>query len=124
MMTNSYVDPTEQLVVAVLVRDLDRSIEFYSKLGFSLTRTDNGFAELRWESHALFLSEQPDLPPPPEVPRSNLRVMVPDVDRYWTLAREMAIPIPEPISDRSYGLRDFTLVDPDGFGIRFASPIS
>ena len=25
------------------------------------------------------------------------------------------------IGDRTYGLRDFTIADPDGFGIRFAS---
>jgi hypothetical protein len=26
-----------------------------------------------------------------------------------------------PIGDRYYGLRDFTIRDPDGFGVRFAS---
>jgi len=26
-----------------------------------------------------------------------------------------------PLGDRYYGLRDFTLADPDGFGVRFAS---
>jgi hypothetical protein len=26
-----------------------------------------------------------------------------------------------PIGDRDYGLRDFTILDPDGFGQRFAS---
>jgi hypothetical protein len=26
-----------------------------------------------------------------------------------------------PVSDRYYGLRDFTIADPDGFGIRFAT---
>jgi hypothetical protein len=28
-----------------------------------------------------------------------------------------------PIGDRYYGLRDFTIADPDGFGVRFASPL-
>jgi hypothetical protein len=28
-----------------------------------------------------------------------------------------------PIADRDYGLRDFTIADPDGFGIRFATRI-
>lgn len=28
-----------------------------------------------------------------------------------------------PISDRYYGLRDFTVADPDGFGIRFGTRI-
>ena len=28
-----------------------------------------------------------------------------------------------PLADRYYGLRDFTIADPDGFGIRFASAL-
>jgi hypothetical protein len=28
------------------------------------------------------------------------------------------------IGDRYYGLRDFTIADPDGFGVRFASPLA
>jgi hypothetical protein len=27
------------------------------------------------------------------------------------------------VADRDYGLRDFTIADPDGFGIRFATRI-
>jgi hypothetical protein len=29
--------------------------------------------------------------------------------------------VEQPIADRSYGLRDFRVRDPDGFGFRFAS---
>jgi len=28
-----------------------------------------------------------------------------------------------PIADRYYGLRDFLIADPDGFGVRFASAL-
>jgi hypothetical protein len=28
-----------------------------------------------------------------------------------------------PIADREYGLRDFTIADPDGFGVRFGTRI-
>jgi hypothetical protein len=28
-----------------------------------------------------------------------------------------------PIADRDYGLRDFTIADPDGFGVRFGTRI-
>jgi len=27
----------------------------------------------------------------------------------------------KPIGDRDYGLRDFTVTDPDGFGLRFGA---
>jgi uncharacterized glyoxalase superfamily protein PhnB len=50
--------------------------------------------------------------------------MVPDVDRWWALAREMGARIVSPIGDRDYGLRDFIMRDPWGFRLRFASALS
>ena len=75
---------------------------------------------MAWEGHLLFLAEQRDLDPP-RSPVANVRVMVPDVDRYWDLAGQIGARVVSPIADRYYGLRDFTIVDPDGFGLRFAS---
>jgi hypothetical protein len=57
----------------------------------------------------------------PAFPIANVRVMVPDVDGYWKLANEIGAPVIVPIADRYYGLRDFVIADPDGFGVRFAS---
>ena len=47
--------------------------------------------------------------------------MVQRVDDYWKLALESGAPVVVPIGDRYYGLRDFTIADPDGFGVRFAA---
>jgi catechol 2,3-dioxygenase-like lactoylglutathione lyase family enzyme len=116
-----YVDPTEQLVVELFVRDAARAKAFYERLGFTVLEDRGDFVELTWEGHRLFLDERPDLPPPPEHPRANVRVMVPDVDRYWALAQELGARVLAPIADRDYGLRDFTIVDPDGFGVRFGT---
>jgi uncharacterized glyoxalase superfamily protein PhnB len=49
--------------------------------------------------------------------------MVPNVDDYWTRANESGAQIIVSIDDRYYGLRDFIIADPDGFGIRFASKL-
>jgi catechol 2,3-dioxygenase-like lactoylglutathione lyase family enzyme len=125
-----YVDPTEQLVTEILVRDIARSVAFYRALGFDLLRDGGNFVELTWEEHRLFLAEASafDLPDvlvldedSPRFPVGNVRVMVPDVDECWQLVNEMRAPIVVPIGDRSYGLRDFTIADPDGFGVRFAT---
>jgi catechol 2,3-dioxygenase-like lactoylglutathione lyase family enzyme len=124
-----YVDSIEQLVTEILVRDIRRSVDFYQRLGFDLLRDGGDFVELTWEEHRLFLAEpsafrdaeHAALPVPPAFPLANVRVMVPDVDRYWDLAREIGGDVAVPIGDRYYGLRDFTIRDPDGFGIRFAS---
>lgn len=116
-----YVDPTEQLVPEILVRDIRRAVAFYQALGFEVIGDRGDFVALAWEGHRLFLDERPDLPPPPDVPMANVRVMVPDVDRCWRLAGELGARVIAPIADRAYGLRDFTVADPDGFGVRFAT---
>ena len=121
-MTGSYVPATEQLVVEVFVRSLDRAIEFYRALGFQLLGRKGGFATVTWEKHRLFLDEQPQYEPPTS-PQANVRVMVPDVDAWWHRAHALGARVVAPIADRYYGLRDFTIADPDGFGIRFASRI-
>ena len=124
-----YVDSTEQLVTEIVVRDIRRSVDFYRHLGFELLRDGGDFVELTWEEHRLFLAEPSAfrdvehavLPVSPVFPLANVRVMVPDVDRYWGLIHEIGAEIVVPIGDRYYGLRDFTIRDPDGFGVRFAS---
>ena len=126
-----YVDPREQLVTEIVVRDIRHSVDFYSRLGFELLRDGGDFVELTWEDHRLFLAElsafhevhDVELPAPPKFPLANVRVMVPNVDEYWRLANEIGAQIIAPIADRYYGLRDFIIADPDGFGVRFASTL-
>ena len=124
-----YVDPTEQLVTEIAVRDIRRSVTFYRRLGFELLRDGGDFVELTWEDHRLFLAELSAfrdasgaaLSAPPRFPLANVRVMVPNVDEYWKLANEIGVQIIVSVGDHYYGLRDFTIADPDGFGVRFAS---
>jgi len=126
---SKYVPPIEQLVTEIVVRDIKRSTDFYRRLGFELLRDGGDFVELTWEDHRLFLAElsafpeigEIEFPAPPKFPLANIRVMVPNVDDRWRVANEMAAQIVVPVGDRYYGLRDFTLADPDGFGVRFAS---
>jgi catechol 2,3-dioxygenase-like lactoylglutathione lyase family enzyme len=126
---NRYVDPIEQLVTEVFAADISRSVDYYRRLGFRLRRDGGDFVELAWEDHAFFVAEASTVAHVPRAgsvpralrPTANVRVMVPDVDRSWTLAAELRLPVIVPIADRHYGLRDFTIADPDGFGIRFAS---
>jgi catechol 2,3-dioxygenase-like lactoylglutathione lyase family enzyme len=126
-----YVDSTEQLVTEIVVRDIKRSTRFYRQLGFKVLHDAGDFVELTWEDHQLYIaelsayheinSEEIELPYPPKFPIANIRIMVPNVDHYWKLAKEMGAQIVIPIADRYYGLRDFIISDPDGFGVRFAT---
>lgn len=118
-----FADLNRQLVIELYVRDLSRSIAFYEQLGFKVGRSNGHFAQLSWEDHHLFLDEQSGLPPASDSPRVNVRVLVPNVDFYWQRVQNLGIQIINPIADRAYGLRDFIVSDPDGFGVRFASPL-
>jgi catechol 2,3-dioxygenase-like lactoylglutathione lyase family enzyme len=118
-----YVDPTEQLVVEIFVRDAARAKVFYVQLGFAVLADRGSFVVLAWEGHQLFLDERRGLGPP-ERPAANVRVMVPDVERHWVRAQEVGARVVEPIGDRDYGLRDFTIADPDGFGVRFGTELT
>jgi len=117
----TYVPAVEQLVVEIFVRNARRSITFYEQLGFDLAEDRGTFVVLTWERHELFLDQRPDLPDAPVFPRANVRVMVADVDEFWRRAQALGAEVLAPIGDRDYGLRDFTIMDPDGFGLRFAS---
>lgn len=111
----------EQLILELYVRNIGESVAFYQRFGFRLLRAEPHFVELGWDDTQLYLEETADAPAPHGPIVGNVRVLVPDVDRYWTLAQEIGCPVIRPIEDRYYGLRDFTIAGPDGIGLRFAS---
>jgi len=114
----------EQLVVEIMVKDLDRSLTLYTALGFMLERRDSNFAALLWEGRRLFLAQRSDLAPLSTPARANVRILTRDVDAVWEVAQTLGLSVEQSIGDRYYGLRDFTVLDRDGFGLRFASPLS
>jgi catechol 2,3-dioxygenase-like lactoylglutathione lyase family enzyme len=118
-----YVNPGEQLVVALYVRDIKESCRFYREFGFEVSRDEGTFMELKWEEALLFLVEKEGAPDSGSPPVGNLRVMVSEVDDYWTKAKKMKAEIILPIDDRYYGLRDFIIAGPGGLALRFATLI-
>ena len=118
---SSQSDRYEQLVIELYVRDFKASCAFYKAFGFRMVRDEGDFAELQWEDALLFLEANPNAPTPPFFPVGNIRVLVPNVDDYWTLSQQMGVQVIRPIENRSYGLRDFTIAGPDGIALRFAT---
>lgn len=129
--------PEQQLIAEGYVRDLDASLSFFKHYEFEVLREEpHHFAELAWGVNRLYL-EQVEQKLSPEaaalaaanirvpVPVAvNIRVMVPDVDRFFALAQNAGHLLLRELSDKYYGLRDFTVAGPDGMGLRFASPIA
>jgi len=113
----------DQLVVEVFVADLSRSLAVYTALGFKLERRDEHFVVLRFDGREFFLDEHSDLPPSSGLARANIRILTDDIDAMWALVQRLGLRVSQPIANRYYGLRDFTVLDPDGFGLRFAGMI-
>jgi uncharacterized glyoxalase superfamily protein PhnB len=85
-------------------------------------RSTDGFAVLRWAEAYLFVAELSTRAPLAEM-AMHVRVIVDDVEAVFRNVSAIGVTIERAIQDRGYGLRDFVVVDPDGFGIRFAQPI-
>lgn len=110
-----------QGVVEVVGPDLDALLDFYLSIGFQLERRSGDFAVIHWHGARLFLAQNRDAPV--RECWSSIRIMVEDVDALWHQASHLRLKIGNPIADRPYGLRDFVLVDPAGFGLRFAQAL-
>ena len=131
---------TERLAVVApefFVRDVDVSVAFYvDVLGFTLVRAEpeggpphnfavvaRGAVEFLFAHEAFLGSETRAALSHPRASGVDIRVMVADVDAVYARARERGAKILHHVKDQMYGLRDFTLADPDGFRIRFAQQI-
>jgi catechol 2,3-dioxygenase-like lactoylglutathione lyase family enzyme len=117
-----YVDPTEQLVVELYVRNPQEAAKFYVSFGFRIERDDGDFIELKWNDSRLFLA-QAQAASETMAPVGNVRIMVTNVDDYWALAQRLGAKVLVPVADRYYGLRDFTIATPDGLALRFAQTL-
>ena len=111
-----------QGVVEIVGPDLDALLGFYLAIGFELERRTGDFAVVHWQGTRLFLAGNPDAPVS-ECWRS-LRILVADVNAMWDKANRLQLRIGTVIDDRPYGLRDFVIVDPAGFGLRFAQVLN
>lgn len=117
----SFDELTSQLVTELPVRSLAESLSFYRAAGFKLVRATPTFGVLSWGDRYLFLVERADVGV--GATPANLRVVVGDVDALFAQATERGWRVREPPADRGYGLIDFTVLDPDGYELRFAAPV-
>ena len=115
----AFEELSAQLVTELPVRSLAESISFYRAAGFKLVRATPGFAALCWGDRYLFLAERADAAAGEAA--ANIRVIVGDVDALFDQAIAKGWTVRYAVADRGYGLRDFTVLDPDGYELRFAA---
>jgi lactoylglutathione lyase len=121
------------LRMELFVQDMDVSIDFYRRvLGFELLRREEGYASLRSGGVVLGLGPIAKLP----VEEGSFKqgrlagdrgagveivLEVDDIEAMEEHVRAMGHPIPEPLEDRPWGLRDFRIADPDGYYLRLTT---
>ena len=121
-MTLMPLENQAQGVVEIVGPDLDALLGFYLSIGFELERRSGDFAVVHWQATRLFLAGNPEASVS-DCWRS-LRILVTDVDALWQKAKQLQLPVSTSIGDRPYGLRDFVIIDPAGFGLRFAQVLT
>ena len=108
---------TPQLAVA----DVARAERWYRELlGLEPGFVRESFAAVGNPGAQIYLCRS-DLPAAPP-PRATCCVTVDDADVFHALYRERGARIVEPIATQPWGVREFTLVDPDGHRFRIGHP--
>ena len=121
----AYLPVRAQLLTGIAVRDLSRSMRFYGSLGFDVVGVADDKAEAHWGQAVFTLNEREGLPPPPETQAfAGLRILVPDVETYWQMTQEIGARVIYAFHESDDGLRQFRLMDPDGFSVTFATEVA
>lgn len=117
-----YAAAGQQLVFEIYVTSIERSIDFYTSLGFHLHwKFPSVFGQLSWEKCLLFVKQKKDIEKDRITCVGNIRIMIPNVDEKYEECKRLGYQIQQEIGDRRYVLRDFIVLDPDEFGVRFGS---
>jgi lactoylglutathione lyase len=121
-------------LIEIFVSDVERSIGFYEALGFRVRRRwgdwvqlvrDESLLTLQGDTHAVagphYFTEH--LARRPRGVGVEVVIEVDDVDSLYSGVDTQGIEIVKPLQERPWKARDFRVADPDGYFIRFTSPL-
>jgi catechol 2,3-dioxygenase-like lactoylglutathione lyase family enzyme len=110
--------------IALSTEDVARSVKFYVQLGFTCTLQLGGFARVRLGAAEIMLG-QPNIHLPWQGPRftGSIYLDVDNVDELWESLKTRAR-IVYPIETMEYGVREFGLLDDNGYQLSFAQHVA
>jgi catechol 2,3-dioxygenase-like lactoylglutathione lyase family enzyme len=103
------------------VRDLDRSLAWYERLGFAVRARYPAYAIVAFEDAELHLVVF-DVDYPPES-LSGAYLRVDDADAVFARWSVLGAPVVAPPEDQPYGVREWATEDPDGNLWRISAPL-
>ena len=107
-----------------LVDDLERSIAYYQKIGFSFEEPWDGFYSIgRLDGLEVHLKEAPKNQAERRWRRANEHLDasagVDGIEAFYEQCVANGITIIKPLADTAWGTKDFYVEDPDGYSISF-----
>ena len=111
--------------IVLTTEDVARSVRFYvEQLGFTCTLQVEGFARVRLGAADIMLAL-----PNAHVPwkgasfTGSIYLDVDNVDELWETLKDR-VRVAYPIETMEYGLREFGVLDDNGYGLNFAQPVA
>ncbi|MDY6933105.1 MAG: VOC family protein [Spirochaetota bacterium] len=114
------------------VRDMKETIEFYKdtlgfKIGMTFPNSDNPeYADLSKDGMILMFIPAQNVGISSDEKLGigiNLYLQIEgDIDQYYTELKDKGVQISVEIKDESFGIRDFTINDPNGYQLTFNQP--
>jgi len=112
----------EQAHAGLAVNDVATAIEFYTKkLGFTTAFTWGDpptFAGVKLDKAQMFLRKGT-----PDPKGCEVYFMVSDADQLYEFHRAQGVEVAEPIEDRPYSIRDYSVRDLHGYYLTFGHPL-
>jgi uncharacterized glyoxalase superfamily protein PhnB len=111
--------------IALSTEDVARSVRFYvEQLGFTCTLQMGGFARVRLGAADIILA-QPNAHLPWQGPHftGSIYLSVDNVDELWE-SLKVRTRIVYPIETMGYGVREFGLLDDNGYQLSFAQHVA
>ena len=102
------------------VIDVERAVDHYARLGFTIELHDETYAFAHWGSLVLHLARDPH---PDAHTTGALYLHVDDADEVVDEWRKAGMKVSDP-EDQDYGKREARHFDPDGNLLRLGSPLS
>ncbi len=124
-------NPTKELfshaATVLAVKDVETSLAFYrDQLGFEATFTweePASYAVLkRGEGVSIHLTSSPN--PPSQGDHTAMYIFVYDVEALYQEYVGRGVDMDTPLGERDYGMKDFDLLDPDGYRICFGQGVN
>jgi catechol 2,3-dioxygenase-like lactoylglutathione lyase family enzyme len=121
-------------LIEFFVSDMARSIRYYEALGLHVREHRGEWVQMARDDSLLVLHDDAHVAAGPHYftehigqrPRgTGVEVVfeVLDVDAAYADAQAGGIQIVKPLQDRPWHARDFRIADPDGYFVRFTSPL-